>query len=103
MGRTPNTGVTAIPVWFRDAGLTLDYLDHHMGSALPSAYAEVSRTTGVPFLYSGHIHLDSYGEFPPPGTPPGKRRGCSACCGASVPGCTCWSATPASADRNWPP
>jgi chitin disaccharide deacetylase len=50
---------------FRDAGLALEYLDHHMGSALPSAYAEVSATTGVPFLYSGRIHLDSYNELTP--------------------------------------
>lgn len=50
---------------FRDDGLALEYLDHHMGSALPSAYAEVSESTGVPFLYSGRIHLDSYNELTP--------------------------------------
>jgi predicted glycoside hydrolase/deacetylase ChbG (UPF0249 family) len=50
---------------FRDAGLALEYLDHHMGPAVPSAYAEVSENTGVPFLYSERIHLDSYHELTP--------------------------------------
>jgi chitin disaccharide deacetylase len=39
----------------RSSGLALDYLDHHMGSTLPAAYAEVSARTGVPFLYSEEI------------------------------------------------
>lgn len=50
---------------FRDAGLSLEYLDHHMGSTLPSAYAEVSESTGVPFLYSDRVQLDSYHELTP--------------------------------------
>jgi len=50
---------------FRDAGLFPDYLDHHMGHALPSAYPEVSERTHVPFLYSGRIHLDSLNELTP--------------------------------------
>lgn len=50
---------------FRDAGLALEYLDHHMGSTLPSAYAEVSESSGVPFLHSESIHLDSYNELTP--------------------------------------
>ena len=40
---------------FASAGLGLDYLDHHMGSVLPAAYAEVSEQTGVPFLYSEDV------------------------------------------------
>lgn len=40
---------------FRSARLNLDYLDHHMGSALPAAYAEVSAHAGVPFLYSDEV------------------------------------------------
>ena len=35
---------------FRSAGISPDYLDHHMGSTLPAAYAEVSEVAGVPFL-----------------------------------------------------
>ena len=52
---------------FRSAGLVLDYLDHHMGSTLPSAYAEVSELTGVPFLYSDEIRgqLVSVSELSP--------------------------------------
>ena len=50
---------------FRDAGLSLEYLDHHMGSSVPSAYPEVSERTGIPFLYSGRIHLDSFNELTP--------------------------------------
>jgi predicted glycoside hydrolase/deacetylase ChbG (UPF0249 family) len=52
---------------FRAAGITLDYLDHHMGSTLPAAYAEVSELTGVPFLYSAHIRqrLASFSELSP--------------------------------------
>jgi chitin disaccharide deacetylase len=49
----------------RAEGLALQYLDHHMGSTLPSAYAEVSEKTGVPFLYSAAVHLDSYNELTP--------------------------------------
>lgn len=40
---------------FRSAGVRLDYLDYHMGSALSAVYPEVSALTGVPFLYSGQI------------------------------------------------
>lgn len=40
---------------FGSAGVRLDYLDHHMGSAVPAAYAEVSEVTGTPFLYSAEV------------------------------------------------
>jgi len=52
---------------FRVAGVNLDYLDHHMGSTLPAAYAEVSELTGVPFLYSGDVRrgLVSISELSP--------------------------------------
>lgn len=52
---------------FRSAGLNLDYLDCHMGSTLPAAYAEVSVQTGVPYLYSDDIsgRLASYSELSP--------------------------------------
>lgn len=52
---------------FRSAGLSLDYLDCHMGSTLPAAYAEVSAQTGVPFLYSDEIsgRLASFSELSP--------------------------------------
>jgi chitin disaccharide deacetylase len=40
---------------FRSAGVSLDYLDHHMGSTLPAAYAEVAELTGIPFLYSDEV------------------------------------------------
>ena len=52
---------------FRSAGLSPDYLDCHMGSTLPAAYAEVSAQTGVPFLYSDEIsgRLASYSELSP--------------------------------------
>jgi chitin disaccharide deacetylase len=52
---------------FRSAGLGLDYLDCHMGSTLPAAYAEVSAQTGVPFLYSDEIsgRLASFTELSP--------------------------------------
>jgi predicted glycoside hydrolase/deacetylase ChbG (UPF0249 family) len=40
---------------FRLAGVRIDYLDHHMGSAVPAAYAEVSELTGTPFLYSDDL------------------------------------------------
>lgn len=52
---------------FRTAGLRPDYLDHHMGSTLPAAYAEVSAHTGVPFLYSDTIRgkLAGYSELSP--------------------------------------
>lgn len=52
---------------FRSAGVGLDYLDYHMGSALPTAYAAVSELTGVPFLYSDEIrgHLASIEELSP--------------------------------------
>jgi predicted glycoside hydrolase/deacetylase ChbG (UPF0249 family) len=52
---------------FRSAGLSLDYLDCHMGSTLPAAYAEVSAQTSVPYLYSDVIsgRLASYSELSP--------------------------------------
>ena len=52
---------------FLSAGITLDYLDHHMGSTLPAAYAEVSELTGVPFLYSDEIRhgLASFSQLSP--------------------------------------
>jgi len=53
---------------FRSAGLSLDYLDHHMGSAHPAAYAEVSDRASVPFLYSDEVRrrgLDTISELSP--------------------------------------
>lgn len=53
---------------FWSAGLRLDYLDHHMGSALPAAYLEVSERTKVPFLYSDEVRrrgLDTISELSP--------------------------------------
>jgi chitin disaccharide deacetylase len=52
---------------FRSAGIRPDYLDHHMGSALPAAYLEVSELTGVPFLYSAEVRrgLTSISELSP--------------------------------------
>jgi chitin disaccharide deacetylase len=52
---------------FDAAGLSLDYLDHHMGSVLPAAYAEVAEHTGVPFLYAGETRrkLESVSELSP--------------------------------------
>lgn len=54
---------------FRSAGVSLDYLDWHMGSAVPAAYAEVSELTGVPFLYSDEVsgQLASVSELSPRG------------------------------------
>jgi predicted glycoside hydrolase/deacetylase ChbG (UPF0249 family) len=40
---------------FRSAGLSPDYLDHHMGASVPAAYAQVSELTGVPFLYADDV------------------------------------------------
>lgn len=50
------------PAWHRP-----DYLDHHMGPALPAAYAEVSARTGVPYLYADRVRsmLASIGELTP--------------------------------------
>jgi chitin disaccharide deacetylase len=52
---------------FDEAGLSLDYLDRHMGSVLPEAYAEVARQTGVPFLYADETRgqLQSISELSP--------------------------------------
>jgi chitin disaccharide deacetylase len=52
---------------FRSAAISLDYLDHHMGSVLPAAYAEVSARTGIPFLYSDEVRraLVSVSELSP--------------------------------------
>ena len=36
---------------FAAEGLTPEYLDFHMGSSVPSAYAEVSAALGKPFIY----------------------------------------------------
>jgi hypothetical protein len=36
---------------FAAEGLTLEYLDFHMGSSVPSAYDEVSGALGKPFIY----------------------------------------------------
>jgi hypothetical protein len=51
----------------RSAGLGLDYLDCHMGSTLPAAYAEVSAQSGVPYLYSDDVSggLTSLAELSP--------------------------------------
>ncbi|HVM09050.1 MAG TPA: ChbG/HpnK family deacetylase [Acidimicrobiales bacterium] len=38
---------------FAAAGLTLTYLDVHMGISKPAAYEAVAAATGVPFLYPG--------------------------------------------------
>lgn len=52
---------------FRAAGVHPDYLDHHMGSAVPAAYPEVSELTGIPFLYSAGVRgqLASIDELSP--------------------------------------
>jgi predicted glycoside hydrolase/deacetylase ChbG (UPF0249 family) len=52
---------------FRSAGLSLDYLDHHMGPALPAAYPVVSELTSVPFLYADEVRrgLVSISELSP--------------------------------------
>lgn len=52
---------------FRSAGLSPDYLDHHMGSALPAVYPEVSELTGIPYLYSAEVRgqLASIDELSP--------------------------------------
>jgi chitin disaccharide deacetylase len=52
---------------FGAAGLSLDYLDHHMGSVLPAAYPEVAEQTGVPFLYGPDVFgkLNSFEELSP--------------------------------------
>lgn len=52
---------------FRAAGVRLDYLDYHMGSALPAVYPEVSELTGVPFLYADQVRreLASVSELSP--------------------------------------
>ncbi len=47
------------------SGLAPRYLDHHMGSAVPSAYLEVEERTGIPFLYGAAVHLDSFFELTP--------------------------------------
>jgi len=52
---------------FGSAGVRLDYLDYHMGSALPAVYKEVSELAGVPFLYSDDVRrkLTSVSELSP--------------------------------------
>jgi chitin disaccharide deacetylase len=50
---------------FRAAGLGLDYLDSHMMFTMPAAHAEVSQRTGVPFLYSEEVQLDTRDELSP--------------------------------------
>ncbi|GAA3143381.1 hypothetical protein GCM10010530_73900 [Kribbella aluminosa] len=36
---------------FAAEGLTVDYLDFHMGEVAPEAYAEISSATGKPYIY----------------------------------------------------
>jgi chitin disaccharide deacetylase len=52
---------------FRSVGLGLDYLDHHMGPTLASAYPEVSERCGVPFLYSDQVRgaVASFSDLSP--------------------------------------
>jgi chitin disaccharide deacetylase len=52
---------------FSAAGLGLDYLDHHMGSVLASAYPEVAERTGIPFLYTDETlqQLATFEELSP--------------------------------------
>ena len=52
---------------FRSAGISLDYLDHHMGLTRRAAYAEVSEVAGVPFLYSDEVRrgLTTMSELSP--------------------------------------
>lgn len=52
---------------FRSAGVGVDYLDHHMGPALPAAYAEVSALAGVRYLYADEVRgrLASISELSP--------------------------------------
>jgi predicted glycoside hydrolase/deacetylase ChbG (UPF0249 family) len=52
---------------FDAAGLSLDYLDHHMGSVLSAAYAEVSERTGIRFLWGDETRrqLASVSELSP--------------------------------------
>lgn len=52
---------------FRAAGVQLDYLDYHMGPAIPAAYAEVSELTGYPYLYADAFssQLASMSELSP--------------------------------------
>jgi len=59
---------------FRSAGLSLDYLDHHMGAAAPAACADVSELTGVQFLYADEVRrrLMSISELSPR-DPAGKK------------------------------
>jgi chitin disaccharide deacetylase len=59
---------------FDAAGLSLCYLDHHMGSVLPAAYREVAEQTGVRFLYSDEVlgRLTSFKELSPRDAP-GKK------------------------------
>jgi chitin disaccharide deacetylase len=59
---------------FDAAGLSLDYLDHHMGSVLPAAYREVAEQTGIPFLYGDAVfpRLTSFEELSPRDAP-GKK------------------------------
>ncbi|TCC31334.1 ChbG/HpnK family deacetylase [Kribbella sindirgiensis] len=40
---------------FAAEGLTLEYLDFHMGSSVPSAYDEVSAALGKPFIYGPDV------------------------------------------------
>ena len=52
---------------FRSAGISLDYLDHHMGLTRRAAYAEVSEVAGVPFVYSDEVRrgLTTISELSP--------------------------------------
>jgi predicted glycoside hydrolase/deacetylase ChbG (UPF0249 family) len=49
----------------RTSGAPLEFLDCHMRTAVPAAYAEVSERSGAPFLYSGAVPLDTLAELTP--------------------------------------
>lgn len=44
----------------RCSGIAPEFLDCHMGTSVPPVYAEVAERTGIPFLYSGEVPLDSF-------------------------------------------
>ncbi len=64
--------------WFRSAGISLDYLDRHMGSTLPAAYAEVWERAAVPFLHEVRRGLVSISELSPRDAAEKWMLGCSA-------------------------
>jgi chitin disaccharide deacetylase len=75
---------------FSAAGLGLDYLDYHMGAALPAAYLEASELTGVPFLYGDDVRgrLATISQLSR-ATRSARRSGCSATCARWYPARTC--------------